>query len=150
MRLTLYLILLLGITIATIGMILVLGYGLVRYTLTPLKDFVEISIDSSRWFFLVAIFTVATGFCISFYTLEKSAENTGMVFLSMSLVLTGFSFFIQIWRMIATGLAWIGVEILGNQGNVKALKVFSVGFAIFTLLVFTLCFLLMREGRMRN
>ncbi len=150
MKASLYLILFLAVVIATMGVMFLLGYAVLQYLLPSVREILDVSIGSSRWFFLVAIFTLSTGICLSFYTLEKSSDERGILFLSVATVSAGFSLFVQMMRMVVTGLAWIGIEILGTHANVRAVKIFSIGFAIFTLFIFTLCFSLWKEGRKKR
>lgn len=148
MRVTLYLMLLLGIFCTAIGLLMILAYGLFIYISPAFRDAFNLSFQSSRWFFFVVVLTICSGICISFYSLAKANDDNYMIFLSFALISNGFSLFVQIFRMIVHGFAWIGVELLGKSGDVRLMQYLSAGFLIFTLLNFVLCLSVLREERL--
>ncbi|AEH50836.1 hypothetical protein [Pseudothermotoga thermarum] len=142
-----YFILLLGIVIATIGFLFVLAYVLLNHLMPFVKDLLNVSVTSSKWFLLVAVFTLLTGLSLSFYTLRKSSDQSGLLFLLTCIASITLSTIVQIWRTIVTGLAWIGIELLGNYANIGVVKIFSMIFLLFNIVLLTFCYVLIREER---
>ncbi|MGJ8454990.1 hypothetical protein ACSFC1_06770 [Pseudothermotoga sp. U03pept] len=148
MRTALYLLLLLGVFCAAIGIVMALAYGLFLYVAPIFKDAFGLSFHTSRWFFFVVLLTISSGLCTSFYSLAKANDDNYMIFLSFALISNGFSLAVQLFRMIVHGFAWIGVELAGKSGDIRAVQLLSMGFLVFTLLNFVLCLSILREEKL--
>ncbi|ABV33132.1 MULTISPECIES: hypothetical protein [Pseudothermotoga] len=150
MKIANYLIMLLGIFCASIGFLMLSVYGVAVYLSPMLEEMLNLTINTSKWFLFVVLLTISSGICISYYSLAKANRDNYMIFLSFTVIANGFSFFVQLFRMVVHGIAWVGVELLGEHGDVKTVQYLSIGFLLFTLVNFVLSLSILRGERVSH
>ncbi len=141
----LYAILFLGIVVMTVGLLGTSVYFGIYYIAPLFKDILDLKISASKWLLFSLASLSISGLFMGFFTLSKSLNRNPSIHLSFAVVFSGISLFIQVYRIILNGFAWMGVEILGNIGDSKTFTLISMLFTLFTLLVLVTNLALLRR-----
>ena len=141
----LYAILFLGIVVMTVGLLgTSIYFGI--YHIAPLfRDILDLKISASKWLLFSLASLSMSGLFMGFFTLSKSMNHNPSIHISLAAVSSGISLFIQVYRIILNGFAWMGVEILGSTGDSKTFMLISILFTLFTLLVLVTNLTLLRR-----
>ncbi len=141
----LYAILFLGIVVMTVGLLGTSVYFGIYYIAPLFKDILDLKISASKWLLFSLASLSISGLFMGFFTLSKSMSRNPSIHLSLAVVFSGISLFIQVYRIVLNGFAWMGVEILGNTGDSKTFILISMLFTLFTLLVLVTNLALLRR-----